>query len=664
MASSSRRLRVLGLVRRVPVLSGRAMTDAEFLELGFPVVELVVPALVVPVSVDGLFPPPPGESHGSRLAAAARALEELVARRVGDRRAEVSRLDVEARAKREGAYRRAFMSVAAAALVQWEQPDLDREAVREAAAAVAGKVMGSRAAMHHFVERIVLARNPKLADELDDGGEAGASRVVADPGSELEMIKVEYAELKRLHEQLVDEARDEPLDRRRVAFLKAQVIQLERQVVELSRGMESHELAYTSLAGAVASVATTLDGVLEGTTGEPDMAEVRLPLGTVRAMRSALGTKGAGQIEPVRAAHVPLRTLNPFIKPWQRPPFTTTAPSEAEEARSAAAGSELVVNSGVSLVAVAEGVSAMAEASGDAPLHVGQLAQLEAQVAALHTSVLEARNHLGTVLPMVALPSTESRVLDAVARLEQQLGEVSHSLLSLGMIVPMTLEVHTAVSRDKPAFAAPERVERPTTREVLDALPPFARDKRAGARTVAAVLAGARYSEEMMRAEVRTLRALLGYYGAAHHVRTEHVLNVIVGAEEAAAAAGVSIGRGRADRLLDDLEALQTEAYANYEALLAEAAAAEAAATDARLPDLWEALRAGELPARAEMEASMLVTPLGGGRRLGGRSDNDESDTDSLIFSPLTPVRQLLDEVLEEERAPGRASRVRHGSVQ
>ena len=734
---SSVQLKVLDLLTTIPALS--SLTAETFLPLPFATVERILPVLLSDERGAPLLP-----RHSRFLTRdPGAALSSIVAKRVADRRDEVSRLPLDARSERESAYRRAFMQIACLGTLHVEQalatdrrgveiaPVTDyrcreseigllgqkkhsRETDKAHAARVASWLLSSSTGMHAFIKGIILLRAPRVESALSipspikesagpstygggkeeekEGDEEGAVASAWLPvakdkvDAEVRMVRAEYDALRRDYEALLEETPHETLDGRRVSFLKAQVLQLERQVVSLSLAVEKHELAFASQSESMTRALYQIEDVLaEHRARGGSEPTVAVPIQTLRAVAGEL-SRSSSKHAQVGHAHaeeadktyaIPLRTINPFIRPWKAPPFSSSSTQEPESRarsrlRARAVAEPSVINQGVSIVSLAKGAVAMnaAAASVKAPLHLGHLASLETDLSELYATAVGARAALETVLPMVTLPGTQNQVLDTLGKLQAQVKQVSSALLSLGMVVPMAVSSRTRISANRPMVPPLEDpMEVPSARELLKALPPFARDKKAGAHLIAATLSGLRYRDAVRQAEIRALEEVLAFQARVSETRTSHALQVVINAEN------IASGQGRAagDRLLNELDRVQEEAFARYSAAEASYVSVRSDAAsffEAKFPQLWQALQGG-----GGSGGGGGGSGGGGGGRVeeGGDDDDDVVSVastasgvsrDSLTFSPITPgpgqgqgppgerlgVAELLAYVLEEER--------------
>ncbi|KAG9261848.1 hypothetical protein AMEX_G25453 [Astyanax mexicanus] len=98
--------------------------------------------------------------------------------------------------------------------------------------------------------KVVLDRSSSISSDLErcsihtgteeDRRNSSQSKVTVEKlERENAKLKMQYEELKRQYVQLLEEAKEEKFEERRVNLLKAQVMQLERQVILLSEGLSS-----------------------------------------------------------------------------------------------------------------------------------------------------------------------------------------------------------------------------------------------------------------------------------------------------------------------------------------------------------------------------------------------------------------------------------------
>nr|XP_020648879.1 uncharacterized protein LOC110078761 isoform X4 [Pogona vitticeps] len=105
-------------------------------------------------------------------------------------------------------------------------------------------------------------------------------------------MKYELEDLRAQYEQLLEEGSSECFDERRVNLLKAQVLQLERQVVLLTEGLSSRAALMLELNTSLQTIADKLSSFLstEGTTSEVSVpcAEIRQTIERCQTMRLKL----------------------------------------------------------------------------------------------------------------------------------------------------------------------------------------------------------------------------------------------------------------------------------------------------------------------------------------------------------------------------------------
>ncbi|XP_034630165.1 uncharacterized protein LOC117879235 isoform X2 [Trachemys scripta elegans] len=76
-------------------------------------------------------------------------------------------------------------------------------------------------------------------------------------------LKHELEDLRSPYEQLIEEGKSECFDERRVSLLKAQVMQLERQVVLLTEGLSSQAVLMLELKNSLESLTEKLRSLLD-----------------------------------------------------------------------------------------------------------------------------------------------------------------------------------------------------------------------------------------------------------------------------------------------------------------------------------------------------------------------------------------------------------------
>lgn len=129
-------------------------------------------------------------------------------------------------------------------------------------------------------------------------------------------LKQELSSLSSLYNQLVSEGKHEKFDERRVTFLKAQLIQLERQLIVLNEALSSRSAVLLEVENCLAAAADTLRQHNK-TSGVPHITEVieNIESCRIKLYKNIENNTSEKLIQPIKM-------LDKFVKNRSHPPVT------------------------------------------------------------------------------------------------------------------------------------------------------------------------------------------------------------------------------------------------------------------------------------------------------------------------------------------------------
>ncbi|XP_058852676.1 uncharacterized protein LOC117403614 isoform X2 [Acipenser ruthenus] len=142
-------------------------------------------------------------------------------------------------------------------------------------------------------------------------------------------LKQELEDLKTQYQQLLDEGKGETFDERRVNLLKAQVMQLERQVVLLAEGLSSHASRNLEVENALETLTDRLRSLLSCENYSPEVPMARAELTQLiemcRDVRQRLHRNNKSALESklsqlLKHLHGMRQTLGFILAPGPDPP--------------------------------------------------------------------------------------------------------------------------------------------------------------------------------------------------------------------------------------------------------------------------------------------------------------------------------------------------------
>ncbi|XP_042304265.1 uncharacterized protein LOC121920971 isoform X2 [Sceloporus undulatus] len=312
-------------------------------------------------------------------------------------------------------------------------------------------------------------------------------------------IKYELKDLRRNYEQLIEEGKSECFDERRVNLLKAQVLQLERQVVLLTEGLSSRAALMLELNTSLEALTDRISSFLNT---ERTASEVTIPCSELHQM-----------IELCEAMRNKLQKnqqvsdLSKLALPWTL-------------------GRSLLVQP-VTLLDVCYGKIEN--------LNLRYVSALEGKLSKLWRHLLAMRQNLSFMLAPGQMSSETAhhilptavyaRLINHAAQCHQSVEECCSDLLTLSLLVPSApWEIlESSLSQEF------------TVENVLAILPAFPKGapQQRAKRAVEALVKAQNYSRQMAMQQILALQGELNFYRSVYHLQVKYTEALFSGIKQA-----------------------------------------------------------------------------------------------------------------------------------
>ncbi|XP_058844846.1 uncharacterized protein LOC117963072 isoform X1 [Acipenser ruthenus] len=313
-------------------------------------------------------------------------------------------------------------------------------------------------------------------------------------------LKQELEDLKTQYQQLLDEGKGETFDERRVNLLKAQVMQLERQVVLLAEGLSSHASRNLEVENALETLTDRLRLLLSCENYSPEVPMARAELTQLIEMCRDVRQRLHRNNKVTNVENLSMPCLLSVRNLTKQP---------------------------VTLLDLCYGKTSN--------LNLQQVSALESKLSQLLKHLHGMRQTLGFILApgpdppeqarKILAPAVYARLLNHASRCNLALEECCPDLLTLSLIVPSA-----------PWARVEQRVSQELTTEnvlsVLPALPKGAPQQRAR-RAAEALVKTADYSRLKALQQVEALQAELEFHRSLYNLQIQYTEALIQGFRQA-----------------------------------------------------------------------------------------------------------------------------------
>ncbi|KAH0628105.1 hypothetical protein JD844_008829, partial [Phrynosoma platyrhinos] len=312
-------------------------------------------------------------------------------------------------------------------------------------------------------------------------------------------IKYELEDLRRHYEQLIEEGKSECFDERRVNLLKAQVLQLERQVVLLTEGLSSRAALMLELNTSLEALTDRISSFL---TTERTASEITIPCSELHQMIELCDT-----MRNKLQRNQQISDLSKLALPWTL-------------------GGSLVVQP-VTLLDVCYGKIEN--------LNLRYVSALEGKLSKLWRHLLAMRQNLSFMLAPGQMSSETAhhilptavyaRLINHAAQCHQSVEECCSDLLTLSLLVPSApWEVlESSLSQEF------------TVENVLAILPAFPKGapQQRAKRAIEALVKAQNYSRQMAMQQILALQGELNFYRNVYNLQVKYTEALFSGIKQA-----------------------------------------------------------------------------------------------------------------------------------
>ncbi|XP_064152809.1 uncharacterized protein LOC135233320 isoform X1 [Anguilla rostrata] len=323
-------------------------------------------------------------------------------------------------------------------------------------------------------------------------------------------LKEELEDLRIQYQQLLDEGKEEVFDERRVNLLKAQVMQLERQVILLSEGLSSQTSRCLEVENALEPLTERLRSLLSVDSPSAEVPIARAELTQLIEM--------CADVRQKLHRNNKVKTVENLSMPWIM-------------------SKRNLVKQPVTLVDLCYGKTNN--------LNLQQVSALESRLSQLFKHLHGMRQTLGFLLAPGPHPSDQARrllpssvhtrLVNQAARCSGDLDRCCSDLLTLSLIVPSA-----------PWADSEQRVTQELSAEdVLSLLPPFPRGapQQRARRVAEALVRAANYPLLMALQQVEALQAELDFHRGLYALQVQHAEGLVGAVRQAYRAFQENVGR-------------------------------------------------------------------------------------------------------------------------